>query len=235
MVDASVVELVGAGKVYGGPVLTRALTGANLSVGPSEFVAVLGPSGSGKSTLLHLLGALDRPSEGTVKVMGQDLAKLDDDGLAKLRGEHLGFVFQFHHLLPDFTALENVLLPSFARGGEPTAERRQAAIDLLHRVGLEGKENNRATDLSGGQQQRVAIARALYGKKSLVLADEPTGNLDTNNGKEVFRLMRQFCAQDGVTFMVVTHDLQLALYADRIVHVVDGRISQDHPNDPVPL
>jgi len=231
----AVVELEGVGKVYGGSVPTRALQDVNLRVEAGEFVAILGPSGSGKSTLLHLLGALDTPTEGTVRIAGQDVSKLDDDGLARLRGKHLGFVFQFHHLMPDFTALENVLMPLYAIGGPPDKKRIDEAKSVLKRVGLEGKERNRATDLSGGQQQRVAIARALMGGKTIVLADEPTGNLDTANGKDVFRLMREFNQRDGITFMIVTHDLALAMYADRIIHVIDGKIANDHPNDPTPL
>lgn len=235
MARETVVELEGVGKVYEGAVPTRALQDVNLKVEAGEFVAILGPSGSGKSTLLHLLGALDTPTEGTVRIAGQDVSKLDDDGLAKLRGKHLGFVFQFHHLMPDFTALENVLMPTFAVCGPPSASQIDEAKSVLSRVGLEGKERSRATDLSGGQQQRVAIARALMGGKTIVLADEPTGNLDTVNGKSVFRLMREFNQRDGITFMIVTHDLALAMYADRIIHVIDGKIANDHPNDPTPL
>ncbi len=235
MAKSVVIDLVDVAKVYDGAIPTRALDKANLRIEAGEFVAILGPSGSGKSTLLHLLGALDTPTEGTVSIVGEDISKLDDDGLARLRGQHLGFIFQFHHLLPDFSALENVLMPAFAVTGTPTKDQIAEAMSVLERVGLKGKEKNRVTNLSGGQQQRVAIARALMGGKTIVLADEPTGNLDTENGKEVFRLMREFNKDDGVTFLVVTHDLALAMYADRIVHVIDGKIASDHPNDPMPL
>lgn len=235
MASQTVVDLQDVGKVYEGAVPTRALEDVNLTIEAGEFVAILGPSGSGKSTLLHLLGALDTPTEGTVKIAGEDVSKLDDDGLARLRGRHLGFIFQFHHLMPDFTALENVLMPAFAVQGPPSPNHIEEAKSVLKRVGLEGKERSRVTNLSGGQQQRVAIARALVGGKTIVMADEPTGNLDSANGKEVFRLMREFNQRDGITFLVVTHDLALAMYADRIVHVIDGKIASDHPNDPMPL
>jgi lipoprotein-releasing system ATP-binding protein len=221
------VELVGVGKVYGEQIKTRALEGVSFAVYPGEFAAIVGPSGSGKSTLLHLIGALDTPSEGTVRIGGENVQGLDDEGLARLRRRYLGYIFQFHYLLPEFTALENVLMPFAIEHGSPTRAERQEARDLLERVGLKDRMNNRATDLSGGQQQRVAIARALAGKKPLVLADEPTGNLDTKNSREIFRLMREFNAQDGTTFLLVTHDEHLAENTDRIISVVDGRIASD--------
>lgn len=221
------VELISVGRVYGTKYQTRALSDVNIKVDHGEFAAIIGPSGSGKSTLLNLIGALDRPSEGTVRIGGESLSELDDGGLARLRRRYLGFIFQFHYLMPDFTALENVLMPFALDHGEATKQERQEAIELLERVGLKDKMRNRATDLSGGQQQRVAIARALAGRKPLVLADEPTGNLDTNNSQEIFRLMREFNVRENTTFLLVTHDPHLAEQTDRIISIVDGKIASD--------
>lgn len=229
MADTPIVEMEGVGKVYGTKVQTRVLTEITFTIQRGEFAAIIGPSGSGKSTLLNLIGALDTPTEGTVKIGGETLGGLDDEGLASLRRRYLGFIFQFHYLLPDFTVLENVLMPFSVAHGSPSRKERQEAKELLERVGLKDRINNRATDISGGQQQRVAIARALAGRKPLVLADEPTGNLDTENSSEVFALMRDFNKRDGTTFLIVTHDPQLANRTDRIISVIDGRIASDLP------
>jgi lipoprotein-releasing system ATP-binding protein len=222
-----IVELADVVKEYGTKIRTRVLHGVSFAVAAGEFAAIVGPSGSGKSTLLNLIGALDRPTEGLVRIAGETLSNLDDEGLARLRRRHLGFIFQFHYLLPDFTALENVLMPLEIANGRANREQVSEAKTLLERVGLKDRIHNRATDLSGGQQQRVAIARALSGRKSLVLADEPTGNLDQENGHEVFRLMREFNQQDGTTFLLVTHDPALAEQTDRIISIVDGRVAED--------
>jgi lipoprotein-releasing system ATP-binding protein len=222
-----IVSLEKVVKEYGTKFKTRVLHGVSFSVQPGEFAAIIGPSGSGKSTLLNLIGALDKPTEGTLRIGGETLSGLDDEGLAALRRRYLGFIFQFHYLLPDFTALENVLMPSAIANSTPTKAQREEAKALLERVGLKDKMKNRATDLSGGQQQRVAIARALAGKKPLILADEPTGNLDQENGHEAFQLMREFNAQDGVTFLIVTHDPELANQTDRVISIVDGHIAED--------
>ena len=226
-VPDEILQLENVTRVYGTVNQTRALNGVSLSVKKGEFAAIVGPSGSGKSTLLNLIGALDRPSEGVVRIGGESLSELDDEGLARLRRRYLGFIFQFHYLMPDFSALENVLMPFSLDHGSPSEVEIQEAKSLLERVGLKDKMKNRATDLSGGQQQRVAIARALAGKKPLILADEPTGNLDTENSHEAFRLMREFNKTEGTTFLLVTHDPELAERADRIISIVDGKVAQD--------
>ena len=223
-------ELTEVGKVYGAKIQTRVLTGVSFTVQQGEFASIVGPSGSGKSTLLNLIGALDRPTEGAVRIGGETLSGLDDEGLARLRCAYLGFIFQFHYLMPDFTALENVLMPAAIANGRPTRAQRAEATTLFERIGLADRMHNRATDLSGGQQQRVAIARALAGRKPLVLADEPTGNLDTANSREIFRLMREFNRTDGVTFLFVTHDHDLAEQTDRVLSIIDGRLAEDRPS-----
>jgi lipoprotein-releasing system ATP-binding protein len=209
------VELRGVAKDYGTRVVTRALNGVDLVIQPGEFAALMGPSGSGKSTLLNLLGLLDRATEGSIRLAGQETTTLDDEGRTRFRGDTIGFVFQFHYLLPAFTALENVMLPGMARWGKATEPMRQSARELLG---------------AGGQQQRVAIARALANRPRIVLADEPTGNLDTRSGLQVFDLMRRVNEEQGITFLIVTHDERLARRCDRIVEIVDGRIASDQPN-----
>jgi lipoprotein-releasing system ATP-binding protein len=217
----------GVVKEYGDTVKTRALDCVDLTLAPGELTALIGPSGSGKSTLLNIIGLLDRPTAGRVVLAGRDTSSLDERGLTALRARALGFVFQFHHLLPAFTALENVMLPAWGDLGAPSRELRAAAEDILRAVGLADRMHHRSTNLSGGQQQRVAIARALARRPPLVLADEPTGNLDTASSDEVFALMRRFNRELGTTFLVVTHDPRLAARCDRIVEMVDGRIVRD--------
>jgi lipoprotein-releasing system ATP-binding protein len=226
--DCALVAVEAVTKDYGTSVVTRVLHGIDLCLRRAEFVALIGPSGSGKSTLLHLLGLLDRPTAGRIRLLGQDTGELDEDATTALRGRTLGFVFQFHHLLPAFTAQENVMMPILADRGHVDEEMKMRAGALLEAVGLSGFESRRATDLSGGQQQRVAIARALSMSPALVLADEPTGNLDTESGEQVFRLMRRFNVERGTAFLVVTHDPRIAKQCDRIVHLVDGRVRSDH-------
>ena len=214
-------------KEYGDVVKTRALDGVNFTARAGEFIALVGPSGSGKSTLLNIIGLLDRPSSGEVILGAHDTSSLDDQHLTRLRGSLLGFVFQFHHLLPAFTALENVMLPAWGSKGLPTEEMRADAERILDAVGLADRKLYRATSLSGGQQQRVAIARALMRRPPLVLADEPTGNLDSASAKDVFTLLRRFNREFGTTLIVVTHDSRIAEQCDRIVTLVDGRIESD--------
>jgi len=220
-------QLEGVTKIYGGRVATHALRGIDLQIGRGEFVALTGPSGSGKSTLLNIIGLLDRPTAGRLLFQGQDVEDLDEDATTALRGRGIGFVFQFHHLLPAFTALENVMLPMLADRGRRDSEMRQRAAALIEEVGLGDRANYPAPDLSGGEQQRVAVARALVMRPPLVLADEPTGNLDTESGAQVFRLLRDINARYGTAFVIVTHDERLAAKCDRIVHVVDGRVDAD--------
>jgi lipoprotein-releasing system ATP-binding protein len=189
----------------------------------------MGPSGSGKSTLLHIMGLLGRPTSGRVLLDGQDTGPMDDDQLTRCRGRTLGFVFQFHHLLPAFSALENVMIPMAADKGRLDAGMPECARALLERVGLGPRAGARASTLSGGQAQRVAIARSLAMNPKVVLADEPTGNLDTQTADDVFALLREVNRKQAVTFLVVTHDRRLAERTDRIIELVDGRIVTDRP------
>jgi lipoprotein-releasing system ATP-binding protein len=225
-----VIELQGVVKEYGDVIRTRVLHGLDLRVEAGEFTALIGPSGSGKSTLLNLIGLLDRPTLGRLSIAGQDTGQLDDDGLTRYRGRSIGFVFQFHHLLPEFSAVENVMIPMMALRGRQDPSMRECAGALLGQVGLGPFLDRRATLLSGGQQQRVAIARSLAMAPRLVLADEPTGNLDTASADEIFTLLRQFNQRAGTTFLIVTHDPRLAARCDRIVELVDGRVVSDRPN-----
>jgi lipoprotein-releasing system ATP-binding protein len=230
-----ILELRGITKSYGalGHVLTRVLHGIDLSIRPGELTALIGPSGSGKSTLLNIMGLLDRPTGGQVLLQGRDTTVLDEGSLTQFRGRSIGFIFQFHHLLPEFTALENVMLPAYAERGRPSAAMRDRAFELLQRVGLEERAHYKSLDLSGGQQQRVAIARALMQKPPLILADEPTGNLDTASATQIFDLLRQFNQEQGSALLVVTHDPRMADRCDRVVSLVDGRIASDRAKSAV--
>ncbi len=217
----------GVVKEYGDTARTRALDGVSLRLDRGELTALIGPSGSGKSTLLNIIGLLDRPTSGRVVLAGKDTTGLADTELTALRSRKLGFVFQFHHLLPEFTALENVLLPAWGQRGTSSRTERAAAEKILRAVGLGERMNYGATNLSGGQQQRVAIARALVHEPPLVLADEPTGNLDTASSDEVFALMRSFNRDRGTTVLVVTHDPRIAEGCDRVIEIVDGKVTSD--------
>jgi lipoprotein-releasing system ATP-binding protein len=210
-----------------GATLVRDIT---LSVAPGEFVAITGPSGSGKSSLLYLLGLLDRPTEGEVRLEGRDTAQLDQPAMAALRLARLGFVFQFHFLLPEFSALDNVLIPIRRLGRLREKPAREQAMRLLHALGLADAAQKLPDQLSGGMRQRVAIARALANDPALILADEPTGNLDTANAAAVFDIFARLTAEEGRTVLVVTHDAELAKRARRRVHLVDGRIVSDGPS-----
>jgi len=202
------------------------LKGIDITIQQGELIAIMGASGVGKSTLLNILGAIDRPTSGEVIFRGVNISEKSDGELASFRNRKVGFIFQFHHLLPEFTAMENVLIPAMIL----KMDRRKAmdlAKGLLERVGLEGRLRHRPGELSGGEQQRVAIARALINGPELILADEPTGNLDTHTGDEVFALMRRINKESGATFVVATHNERLALQADRILKMVDGQISEE--------
>jgi len=225
-------RLEGVHKSYavGTPVETEVLHGVDLVLARGEFAALIGPSGSGKSTLLNVIGLLDRPTAGRIVVAGEDAGALDEAGATQLRGRAIGFVFQHHYLLPEFSALENVMMPILAARGRPDDEMRQTAAALLDRVGLTPWRDKKATHISGGQQQRVAIARSLAMKPALVLADEPTGNLDTRSADGVFDVLRDINEASGTTFLIVTHDARLAQRCDRIIELVDGRIVSDRPN-----
>ena len=223
-----VLHLAGIRKSYGsGEVESEILHGIDLTLRRGEFAALIGPSGSGKSTLLNLIGLLDRPTSGQLHIDGEDSGQLDDTGLTRLRGQRIGFVFQHHHLIPAFTAEENVAMPLLVARGRPDAEMFERAGQLLDQVGLADRKQYLANRLSGGQQQRVAIARALVTNPSLVLADEPTGNLDTHSADDVFALLREFNRRQHTTFLIVTHDPRLAARCDRIIELVDGRIVAD--------
>ena len=206
-----------------GGVVVEALRGVSFSVAPGEFVSIVGPSGSGKSTLLHLLGALDRPTSGTLRFSGTDVADMDDGELAVLRNREIGFVFQQFQLLSRTSALANVGLPLVYRG-TPRGERRELALAALDSVGLSHRLDHRPSQLSGGEQQRVAVARALVTQPRLLLADEPTGNLDTQTGEEIIRLLRTLNAERGVSLVVITHDADVASAAPRQIHIRDGLI-----------
>jgi putative ABC transport system ATP-binding protein len=211
-------------KIYGsGSTAVTALDHVNLKVNQGEFVAVMGPSGCGKSTLLHLLGGLDNPSEGQVVIEGASIAKMSDDALTEMRRRKIGFVFQFYNLIPVLSAVENAALPVTLDGIKPTESRARAA-EWLKRFGLGDRQNNRPDQLSGGQQQRVAISRALVAEPALILADEPTGNLDTRSGDEIAGLLRDVSKKFGRTVIMVTHDPRIAAYADRIVFLKDGKV-----------
>ena len=223
---AELLRLTDIRKTYGAgtDVAVEVLHGIDLSITRGEFTALIGPSGSGKSTLLNLIGLLEPPSSGSYVFGESETTTLPEGALTALRARSIGFVFQFHHLLPAFTATENVLMPGMVTEGPVTPARREVARDLLRAVGLGDRLDYLPRKLSGGQQQRVAIARALSLAPPLVLADEPTGNLDTHSADEIFALMRKFNAESGVAFLVVTHDPRLAHRCDRIVTLVDGRI-----------
>ncbi|MDX2223473.1 MAG: ABC transporter ATP-binding protein [Rhodospirillaceae bacterium] len=207
-----------------GDLATPVLKGITFSLYPGEFVALLGPSGSGKSTLLTILGTLLRPTSGAFHMRGIDLTQADEDLLTAFRNRNIGFVFQYHHLLPDFTAIENVMFPASAPLGDQAPEIEERAAMLLNRVGLGARMHFKATRLSGGQKQRVAVARALMNQPALVLADEPTGNLDRESAHQVMELLAEINAESGTTFLISTHDPEIARRCHRRITVVDGRI-----------
>ncbi|MFN4191882.1 MAG: ABC transporter ATP-binding protein [Tabrizicola sp.] len=223
------IELADVSRIYGqGETEVRALDHASLVIRQGEFVAIMGPSGSGKSTAMNTIGLLDRPSSGRYLLNGVEVQGLDRDRRALLRRHFLGFVFQGFNLLPRTSALENVELPLIYKG-VPRAERIERARAALAKVGLEGREDHDPSQLSGGQQQRVAIARALVGEPMVILADEPTGNLDSHRSHEVMKLMQQLNDEDGITIVMVTHEDDIAAYASRLILFTDGRIHSDGP------
>jgi len=220
----TIIKIEDVWKIYKmGTVQVNALTGLNLDIKEKEFVAIMGPSGSGKSTCVNIVGALDIPTKGRVLLDGKDIAKLDESYLAKIRGQKIGFVFQQFNLISTLTAMENVMLPMVFQ--ETTEEKRErVAKELLVRVGLANRLNHKPRELSGGEQQRVAIARALANNPDVIIADEPTGNLDSKNGEQIIKMLCDLHTKEGKTIILVTHDLHLARCAERIEHIMDGHI-----------
>jgi putative ABC transport system ATP-binding protein len=223
------IEITNMTKVYGtGEIMVYALRGINAQVEHGEFVAIMGPSGSGKSTLMNILGCLDRPTSGTYVLDGQDVSHLSRDQLADVRNKKIGFVFQSYNLLPRLTAVQNVVVPLLYNGHNRAtdAERYERATQALEAVGLADRVHHRPSELSGGEQQRVAIARALINSPAIILADEPTGNLDTRAGEEIMALLHQLHDQ-GAAIVMVTHALDIAAHAGRVIYLLDGQISSD--------
>ena len=214
-----------------GKIETQALRGVNLMINDGEFTALVGPSGSGKTTLLQMIGCLDQPTSGKVLINGKDVTKLNRNQRADLRRETIGFIFQFFALIPTLTAYENVEMPLLLNGSSGS-DRRQRVMELLKAVDLEDRANNRPDQLSGGQQQRIAVARALSIKPSMILADEPTANLDTENGKQVMEIMQKLNKETGVTFVFATHDPRVIKYAKRVVTLRDGLIVENNGSAP---
>jgi lipoprotein-releasing system ATP-binding protein len=224
-----VVQLQGVRKAFnvGTGIETEVLHGIDLTLHRGDFCAVMGPSGSGKSTLLNIIGLLDRPTSGLLQMAGEETTLLADQALTRLRGHHIGFVFQYHHLISAFTALENVMMPMLGAAGFPNQTMRERAEALLESVGLTPWKNNMANNMSGGQQQRVSLARALAMNPALLLADEPTGNLDTKSADAVFALLRRINQEHGTTVLLVTHNPELGQRCDKTIQVVDGLIQTD--------
>jgi len=221
----TVVEASGIVRRYGaGETAVDALRGVDLGIDTGRLTAVMGPSGSGKSTLMHILAGLDRPTEGSVTIAGQDITRLNDNDLTLLRREHIGFIFQFFNLLPMLTAQENVVLPLSLAGVKPDGDWVR---ELTEKVGLSARLGHRPSELSGGQQQRVAIARALVSRPTIVFADEPTGNLDSRTGGEILELLRGMVSEFGQTTVMVTHDAHAAAIADRVLFLADGEVVRD--------
>ncbi|NTV52566.1 MAG: ABC transporter ATP-binding protein [Candidatus Firestonebacteria bacterium] len=211
-------------KIYGDAAKTQVLFGVNVKIETGTFTSLIGPSGSGKSTFLNCISLLEPPTGGDILISGRSVAQMSRAEVAGFRNATEGFVFQFHNLLPEFTALENILMPAWISGGRPSVDTRKHALALLERIGILKSKDKYPSQLSGGQQQRVAIARALINRPQLIFADEPTGNLDRESGREVLDLFRQIMREEKTTLIMVTHDREIALTADRVLELVDGRI-----------
>lgn len=223
----NVLELKKINKVYGEKIKTQVLFDIDLNFQKSSFNSIIGASGSGKSTLMNIMGTLDRPTDGEVLVNGVDISSLNRDKLAELRNETVGFIFQFHYLLPEFSVLENVLMPYRIKHGRVDKETMERAKYLIDMVGISKVKDNLSTDISGGQQQRAAIARALINNPDIILGDEPTGNLDSETTEKVYELLRKINEEFNSTFIIITHDKKVAEKGDRIIELTDGRVSAD--------
>lgn len=223
----TIIELNHVNKIYGSEVKNQVLYDINLQFEEGSFNSIIGQSGSGKSTLLNIIGTLDKASSGDVQIAGKNINKMTANQLADYRNKTIGFVFQFHYLLPEFTALENVLMPFLIQNGKASREITKRAEEILRLVGLDKVKNNLATKMSGGQQQRTAIARALINHPKLILADEPTGNLDSDSTETIYDLLRSINEELKTTFIIITHDRRIAEKADRIVEIKDGRVNVD--------
>ncbi|WP_368246111.1 ABC transporter ATP-binding protein [Clostridium paraputrificum] len=226
----SALELKNITKVYGEKVKTKVLNNTDLTINEGEFVSIIGQSGSGKSTLLNIMGTLSKGSSGTLYINGINVEGMNKNELADLRNSELGFIFQFHYLLPEFTVIENILMPYSISGKKVNKEILERANELIDLVGLTKVKNNMATDLSGGQQQRAAIARALINSPKIILADEPTGNLDSNTTNDIYNLLRDINKKYNTTFVIITHANRIAEKADRVIEVLDGNIIKDYLN-----
>lgn len=223
----NIMELNQIDKIYGSDIKTQVLYDINIAFEEGSFNSIIGQSGSGKSTLLNIMGTLDKPTNGEVIINGINTKVMKQNQLATLRNNYIGFIFQFHYLLPEFTAIENVLLPYEIRNTKITQTVREKAEEYMSLVGLDNVKNNLATKMSGGQQQRTAIARALINEPKIILADEPTGNLDSDSTENIYELMRKINQDLGTTFIIITHDRRIAEKADRIVEIKDGKINMD--------
>jgi lipoprotein-releasing system ATP-binding protein len=227
--DKYIIQIKNLTKIFGDGVEIKALDGINLDIERGEFLAIIGPSGSGKSTLLNQIGILDTPTSGTILLDGVDVTEMSDKQRSKTRNKQLGFIFQYHHLLPDFNALENVMMPLLISGVK-SSKAREIARRVLDEVGLGDRMDHRPNQLSGGQNQRVAIARALVNKPSIVIGDEPTGNLDSKASENIYELLRKLNREHNQTFILVTHDERMAAKTDRIIRLVDGRVAENSIN-----
>lgn len=232
--DPPLLQAIGMTRILPGPVPVTLVRDVDLSIGAGEFVSITGPSGSGKSSLLYLLGLLDRPTEGRMLLDGEDTSSLDGDALDQHRLERIGFVFQFHFLLPEFTAMENVMIPMRRLGRLSDRQRQERARDILASLDLDEQRDQRPDQMSGGQRQRIAVARALANDPPILLADEPTGNLDTKNARLVFDIVGDLVHSAGKTVVTVTHDPALADLTDRRIHIVDGRVTGNDAAAPGP-
>lgn len=228
--DRNIIELKNINKIYGKTIKSQVLFDVNLSFKESSFNSIIGESGSGKSTVLNIMGTLDTPTSGEVYIDGNRTDLMSKDELAYLRNTKIGFIFQFHYLLPDFTAIENVLMPYFIKNSKPSRETYKRAEEFLNLVGLFKFKNNLASNMSGGQQQRTAIARALMNNPKIILADEPTGNLDSQSTENVYEIMKEINEKLKTTFIIITHDNRIANRTDRIIEISDGRILSDKIN-----